>query len=69
MCEMREKKEFFRRAEKKEKQLKEEIENSEKLGGKDVFAMLLSAFLVFWPVSVVVITVLSLLVLWLFRAL
>lgn len=66
---MRRKKEFFDRAEKKEKQLREELKSSEKLEGKDVFAMLFSAFLVIFPVSVALISVISLLVLWLFGVL
>ncbi|MBE6609062.1 MAG: hypothetical protein E7634_00125 [Ruminococcaceae bacterium] len=65
---MRDKNGFFKRAKKKEEDLKREIENSEKLGGKDFFAMMLSAFLVFVPISVAILAALSLFVLWLFRA-
>lgn len=65
---MRDKKAFFKRAKEKEEDLKREIENSEKIGGKDFFAMFLSAFLVFVPISIAILAALSLLVLWLFRA-
>lgn len=65
---MRDKKAFFKRAKEKEEDLKKEIENSEKIGGKDFFAMFLSAFLVFVPISIAILAALSLLVLWLFRA-
>ena len=65
---MRDKKAFFKRAKEKEEDLKREIENSEKIGGKDFFAMFLSAFLVFVPISLALLAALSLFVLWLFRA-
>ena len=65
---MRDKKMFFKRAKEKEENLKRELENSEKLSGKDVFAMLLSAFLVFVPISIALLAALSFFVLWLFKA-
>ena len=65
---MRDKKLFFKRAKEKEENLKRELENSEKLSGKDVFAMLLSAFLVFVPISIALLAALSFFVLWLFKA-
>ena len=65
---MRDKKAFFKRAKEKEEELKREIENSEKIGGKDFFAMFLSAFLMFVPICIAILAALSLFVLWLFRA-
>ena len=65
---MRGKKEFFARAKKKEEELKTELESSEKLSGKDIFAMMVSAFFTFIPICVGVLVALSLLVLWIFRA-
>lgn len=65
---MRDKKAFFKRAKEKEEDLKREIENSEKIGGKDFFAMFLSAFLMFVPICIAILAALSLFVLWLFRA-
>lgn len=65
---MRGKKEFFAHAKKKEKDLEREFETSEKLSGKDVFAMMLSAFFVFIPICVGILVAISLLVLWMFRA-
>ena len=62
------KKAFFKRAKEKEEDLKREIENSEKIGGKDFFAMFLSAFLMFVPICIAILAALSLFVLWLFRA-
>ena len=65
---MRDKKAFFKRAKEKEEDLKRENENSEKIGGKDFFAMFLSAFLMFVPICIAILAALSLFVLWLFRA-
>lgn len=66
---MRNKKDFYEHAEEKRIKLSEELENSEKLGCKDWFAMWFSAFIVIVPVCVAVLIVLVLLVLWLFGAL
>ena len=57
-------KEERRKIEKKKKQDMDEAE----LGRKDTLAMLLSAFLVIFPICVLVIVGLSLLMLWLFGA-
>ena len=65
---MRNKDNFFKRAKEKENELNEQLRNTEKVGGKDVFAMILSAFLVIFPVAIIIIAVLSFLVLWLFGA-
>ena len=65
---MRDKKAFFKRAKEKEEDLKRENENSEKIGGKDFFAMFLSAFLMFVHICIAILAALSLFVLWLFRA-
>lgn len=61
-------KEFKKRADEKKKQLDREMQNEGGVGGKDMFAMLLSAFLVIFPIAVAVILALSFFMLWLFGA-
>ncbi len=63
------KKEFYEHAKEKEKELKEGLEKEEKLGAKDIFAMLFSAFAVFLPICLGVLILLGLLVLLLFGVL
>lgn len=65
---MNKKRSFFERAEKKEKQLKKELKETDDLSAKDIFAMLISAFIVFLPICIVILAALSALVLWLFKA-
>ncbi len=65
---MKGRKEFYERAKEKEIQRQYELENEEKLTGKDYFAMISSAFLVIFPVAVGLIIALGLLVLWIFGA-
>ena len=60
--------EFKKRADEKKKQLDQQMQNEGGVGGKDMFAMLLSAFLVIFPITVLVILALSFFVLWLFGA-
>lgn len=66
---MRNKKEFYEHAKEKEQELDRALESSEKLGWKDGFAMLLSAFLVFVPITAGILLALSFFMLWLFGAL
>lgn len=40
----------------------------EKVGASDLFAMLISAFLVFLPICILIVVGISLLMLWLFKA-
>ena len=65
---MRDRKEWYKRAKEKEDQLNQEFQNSAKPSAKDVFAMLVSAFLVFVPITLAILVAISLFVLWLFRA-
>lgn len=60
------KKSFFERSKKKEEELREELGEGER---GDFAAMLISAFLVIFPICVVAILLISFLVLWLFGAL
>ncbi len=62
------KKEFHEHAKKKQKELRRGLENEEKLTAKDYFAMLSSAYLVIFPICVLLLAALSLLVLWIFGA-
>lgn len=55
-------------AKKKEKKLRNDIEKEGGVSGKDVFAMLTSAFIVIFPITIALIVGLSLLMLWLFGA-
>ena len=57
---------FFERSKKKEEELREELGEGER---GDFAAMLISAFLVIFPICVVAILLISFLVLWLFGAL
>lgn len=59
---------FFKRSKKKQEQLNRDINEEGGVGGRDLFAMTLSAFLVFIPVCLAVILAISLLVMWLFGA-
>lgn len=63
------KKHFYEQANKKEKNLKGEIENEGGLTRKDTFAMTVSAFLVIFPITIAILVGMSLLLLWLFGAL
>lgn len=65
----REKREFHERSEEKRKELNREINEAGGASRKDIFAMISSAFLVFMPICIGVLVLLSLLVLWIFRAL
>ena len=62
------KKGWLARTKEKETKLKEEIESSGSLGKGDTFAMIISALLTFVPICAVVIGLLSLFMLWIFRA-
>ena len=66
---MKKKQEFYDKANKKEKKLKEEVANEGGYEKKDVLAMLLSAFLTIFPICALIVTVLGLLVLLIFQAL
>lgn len=66
---MNNKQEFHDKAKKKEKKLKKEVANEGGYEKKDVFAMLLSAFLTIFPICALIVIVLGLLMLWLFQAL
>lgn len=59
---------FLKRSKKKQEELNREINEEGGVGGKDLFAMIFSAFIVFVPVCLIVILALSLLVMWLFGA-
>ena len=61
-------KKFKERTKGKEESLKREIEKDGGVGGKDMFAMLLSAFLVIFPICVLLILALSFFMLWIFGA-
>lgn len=63
------KREFLDGSEKKQKELNQEINKEGGVGKKDIFAMITSAYLVFMPICIGVLVLLSLLVLWIFRAL
>ncbi len=65
---MKGKKEFYEHAEKKKSELRSQLENEEKLTGKDYFAMLSSAFMVIFPICLLLLLGLGLFVLWLFGA-
>lgn len=60
--------ELFKRSKKKQDELNRDINEEGGVGGRDLFAMIFSAFLVFMPICLIVILALSLLVLWLFGA-
>lgn len=60
--------ELFKRSKKKQDELNRDINDEGGVGGRDLFAMIFSAFLVFMPICLIVILALSLLVLWLFGA-
>lgn len=62
------KKEFLEKSEQKQKELNREINDEGGVGKKDLFAMITSAFVVIMPVCIGVLVLLSLLVLWIFRA-
>ena len=65
---MSNKQQFYERAKEKENELRQEIERTEKIGGNDVFAMIISAFLVIFPITIIIIGLFSLFMLWLFGA-
>lgn len=44
-------------------------QEKEKVGASDLFAMLISAFLTFLPICILIVVAISLLMLWLFKAL
>lgn len=60
--------ELFKRSKKKQDELNRDINDEGGVGGRDLFAMIFSAFLIFMPICLIVILALSLLVLWLFGA-
>ena len=62
------KKQFYEQSDKKEKTLKDEIEKAGGVKGKDTFAMIISAFLVIFPITIAILVGISLFVLWLFGA-
>ncbi len=66
---MKNRKNFFRRARKKEEELNEQLQNEGSISGKDFWAMTFSAFIVFIPVCVALLAALSFFMLWLFNAL
>ncbi len=59
---------FFKRSKKKQEELNRDINEEGGVSGRDLFAMTVSAFLVFIPVCLAVILAISLLVMWLFGA-
>lgn len=59
---------FFNRSKKKQDELNRNINDEGGVGGRDIFAMISSAFLVFMPICLIIILALSFLVLWLFKA-
>lgn len=59
---------FFKKSKKKQDELNRNINDEGGVGGRDIFAMISSAFLVFMPICLLIILALSFLVLWLFKA-